>query len=285
MLVNNFKYITTVNAKQRICSDVNLTEGINKISAEAIFNGNRISKSAQIEYNYIIDHKPVANIETTVNSNSITLNASSSYSPDSSALTFSWSADPQNPEIINLNGNNSSIASFSAPSTKGEYYFTVTAADNKNLKGWARTVIVVGDSGAFNPDYAYWHPSWMDSAIIYSIFVRTFSDAGTFNAVTQKLNELKSLGINCIWFLPIHPTTNNLGPDNPGYATTDYLDVLESYGTKDDFKNLVETAHQLGIKVILDHVIQHTSVLHPFMKDANQYKENSPYYPFYMWDQ
>ena len=84
----------------------------------------------------------------------------------------------------------------------------------------------------FHPDYAYWHPAWMDSAIIYSVFVRTFSDAGTFNAVTQKMAELKNLGINCIWFLPIHPTTNNLGPDNPGYATTDYLDVLESYGTK-----------------------------------------------------
>ena len=109
MLVNNFKYITTVNANKEFAVIVKLTEGINKISAEVFFNGNRISKSAQVEYNYIIDHKPVANIETTVNSNSVTLNASSSYSPDSSALTFSWSADPQNPEIINLNGNNSSI--------------------------------------------------------------------------------------------------------------------------------------------------------------------------------
>ena len=282
--VNGTEYKSIVDVNKEFSVNVVLSEGINKISAQTRFDGDRISKSEQIEYNYIIDHKPVIKIETTVNSNAVTLDASGSFSPDSSVLTFSWVSDPQNPEIINLNGNSTSAASFNAPSTKGEYYFTATATDNNNFKGWARTVVVVGDSGTYSPDYSYWHPAWLDTAVIYSIFVRTFSDAGTFNAVTQRMQYLKDLGINCIWFLPIHPTTSNLGPDNPGYAITNYLDVLENYGTKDDFKNLVNAAHQNGIRVIMDHVIQHTSVLHPFMKDANQYKENSPYYPFYMWD-
>ncbi|MEO8398881.1 MAG: alpha-amylase family glycosyl hydrolase, partial [Ignavibacteriaceae bacterium] len=285
IMINNLEYKAVVNSNKEFEVNAVLNEGINKIYAQTNFNGNRISKSAQIEYNYIIDHNPVVKIETTANQNSVTMDASSSFSPDSSPLTFNWAADIQNPVSVSLNGGTTSTASFTAPAVKGEYYFTVTATDINLLKKSARTVVVVTDSGAVFPDYSYWHPSWMDSSIIYSIFVRTFSDAGTFNNVTQRMQSIKDLGVDCIWFLPIHPTTNNLGPDNPGYATTNYLDVLESYGTKNDFKTLVETAHQFGIKVILDHVIQHTSVLHPFMKDANQFKANSPYYPFYMWDQ
>ncbi len=134
IMVNNNEYKTTVNANKEFSVNVELSEGINKISAKTLFNGNRVSKSEQIEYNYLIDHKPVVNIGTSVNSNSVTLDASNSYSPDSSALTFNWTPDSQNPELVSLNGSSTSITSFNAPSTKGEYYFTVTATDNKNLK-------------------------------------------------------------------------------------------------------------------------------------------------------
>jgi len=280
---NGSEYQTVTNSQKEFETDINLQEGQNIIHAAVNYSGNLTSSSKPVIYNYIVDHKPVAKIYSTLSQSSATLYADSSYDPDGAALTYIWIQDKSNPKQVSLSSSGSSV-SFNVPSTEGEYYFTLKAADAANDTAWARTVVVVSDSGVYLPDMSIWHPKWVDSAIVYSIFVRTFDASGTINGVTERLPQLKELGINCIWFLPIHPTTGNLGPDNPGYAITDYFSILSNYGTKADFKKLVQKAHSLGIRVILDHVIQHTSVLHPFMLDANKFKNNSPYYDFYMWN-
>lgn len=280
--VNGVEYTTLTNAQKEFEKQISLNEGSNIIYASVNYSGNFVSKSKPVMYNFIVDHKPVVNIYAVLNQASATLTADISYDPDGTPLTFSWLQDKTNPAQVNLSGTGPAV-SFTVPEQKGEYYFTVKAADASNDTGWARTVIVVNDSGAFFPDRATWHPRWVDSTVVYSIFVRTFDASGTFNGITERLQHLKDLGVTCIWFLPIHPTTGNLGPDNPGYAITDYMDVLSNYGVKAEFKKLVQRAHELGIRVILDHVIQHTSVLHPFMLDANKYKNSSPYYKFYVW--
>ncbi|MBI2417066.1 MAG: T9SS type A sorting domain-containing protein [Ignavibacteriales bacterium] len=281
--VNNNATIVTTNTAKIFSLLATLEEGVNRITAELNFNG-RIVRSKSIFYTYEKSHSPVAIITTLINGTQTSLDASSSTDPDGGVLTYLWTQDAGNPQPVTIGNTSNASINFSKPVKKGHYYFTVQVTDNTNLKSWARAVVLVTDTGMYTPDLSTFHARWIDTAVIYCVFVRTFDAAGTFNSVKNRLDEIRDLGIDCIWFLPIHPTTGNLGPDNPGYATTNYMDVLATYGTKDEFRQLVNSAHEKGIKVILDHVIQHTSDLHPFMLDANKFKQHSPYYPYYYWD-
>ncbi len=281
--VNDTTYTSTTNTSQEFHILVNLKAGNNLITASTAF-GSGFSVSKSIVYNYIVNHIPVVKIYSSVNGSTVTMNGDSTVDPDGTTLSYHWSQDASNPTQVTISNQTSSSISFTAPSVKGEYYFTLNAVNAANDTGWARSVFIVGDS-AYIPNMSTWRPAWVESAVIYCVFLRTFSSSGTINALTAELPQLQQLGINCIWLLPIHPTTGNLGPDNPGYAITDYYGILPQYGTKADFKNLVQTAHQYGIRIMMDYVVNHTSDLHPFMIDANKYKQNSPYYPFYEWDQ
>ncbi|HXA00917.1 MAG TPA: alpha-amylase family glycosyl hydrolase [Cytophagaceae bacterium] len=131
--------------------------------------------------------------------------------------------------------------------------------------------------------------NWWNNNVFYEVFVRSFYDSnadgiGDFNGITAKLDYLNDgdstttsdLGINGIWLMPMNPS-----PSYHGYDVTNYKDVNSQYGTKADFKNLVTKAHNRGIKVIIDFVINHTSSQHPwFVKSA----ANDPFYRgFYRW--
>lgn len=262
-----------------------LQEGNNLFTARMSYGAGRTAYSQTVTYKRIVDHAPVIRVRTTQAGNTITFNADSTYDPDRTVINYQWSADPGNPQSVSISGASTAAAQVTLPAAKGEYYFSVAATNTGNYTSKARVVALVTDTGTYVPNYDTWAPAWVDTQVIYSLFVRTFSDAGKFRNVTARMDELRDLGVNCIWLLPIHETTGDLGPDNPGYATVNYLTVMASYGTLQDFNDLVNAAHARGIKVILDHVIQHTSDLHPFLKDADKYKQYSPYYPFYYWDE
>lgn len=107
----------------------------------------------------------------------------------------------------------------------------------------------------------------------YEIFVYSFCDSdgdgyGDLNGVTQKLDYLRDLGYTGIWLMPIMPS-----PSYHGYDVTDYYAVNEKYGTLEDYENLIKKAHELGIKVIIDLVVNHTSFQHPWFKSALNYKK------------
>ncbi|TAL06267.1 MAG: DUF3459 domain-containing protein [Verrucomicrobia bacterium] len=121
-------------------------------------------------------------------------------------------------------------------------------------------------------------PEWLKKSVVYEIFPRNFSQAGDFNAITTKLDELKDLGVDVVWLMPIHPIGQKVKKGTVGspYAVRDYCAVNPDYGTTNDFKKLLAGAHTRGMKVILDIVAGHTawdSVLmeHPafYKQDAN----------------
>lgn len=131
---------------------------------------------------------------------------------------------------------------------------------------------------------------WWDNAVCYEIFVRSFYDSngdgnGDLNGVIQKLDYINDgnpetttdLGANCVWLMPIMEATSY-----HGYDVTDYYKVEQDYGTNDDFKRFVEEAHKRGIKVILDLVLNHTSVEHPWFKEAAA-NVDSPYRDWFLW--
>ena len=104
-------------------------------------------------------------------------------------------------------------------------------------------------------------PKTLRGQVIYSIFPRNFSEAGTFAAIEPELDRIKALGTDIIWLMPIHPigAVNRKGSLGSPYAIQDYREINPEYGTKADFIHLTEAIHARGMKVIIDVVYNHTS--------------------------
>lgn len=120
--------------------------------------------------------------------------------------------------------------------------------------------------------------------ITYQTLVYSFADSnndgwGDFRGLTDKLDYLNEMGVNAIWLSPIHPAMSY-----HGYDVKDYTTVNAQYGTMDDFERLIARAHELGIKVYLDYVMNHTGKDHPWFIDAKSSKE-SVYRDYYIFSQ
>ena len=126
-------------------------------------------------------------------------------------------------------------------------------------------------------------PLWYKNAVFYEVYVRAYSDSdgdghGDLHGLTQKLDYLKELGVDCIWLLPIYPSPLR----DDGYDIADYYGILGEYGSLNDFKVLLDSAHRKGIRVITDLVLNHTSDQHPWFQAARS-DRNSPYRDYYVW--
>ena len=104
-------------------------------------------------------------------------------------------------------------------------------------------------------------PDWAYNATIYEVNIRQFTEEGTFKAFSEHLPRLKNLGVDILWLMPIHPIgeLNRKGTLGSYYSVKDYKDVNPEYGTMDEFKELVNEIHSLGMYVIIDWVANHTS--------------------------
>ncbi len=104
-------------------------------------------------------------------------------------------------------------------------------------------------------------PKQLRNAVMYQVFVRNFSEEGTFDKVRERLDDIKALGADIIWFMPIHPIgrLRRKGSLGSPYAISDYRAVNPEFGTLDDFKTLVRAIHDRGMKCIIDVVYNHTS--------------------------
>ena len=129
-------------------------------------------------------------------------------------------------------------------------------------------------------------PLWYKDAIIYELHVRAFADSnndgiGDFPGLLQKLDYLKDLGVTCIWLLPFFPSPLR----DDGYDISNYVDVNPSYGTLNDFKAVLDAAHQRGIQVMIELVVNHTSDQHPWFKAARLASPGSPQRDMYVWSE
>ena len=126
-------------------------------------------------------------------------------------------------------------------------------------------------------------PLWFKRAIFYEIHIRGFFDgnddgAGDLRGLVDKLDYLQWLGIDCIWLLPMYVSPLRDG----GYDIADFFAIHSDYGTVEDFRTLVEQAHQRGVRVIADLVVNHTSSDHPWFQEARQNRD-SPKRDWYVW--
>lgn len=125
---------------------------------------------------------------------------------------------------------------------------------------------------------------WWQEAIGYQIYPRSFKDSngdgiGDLNGIKEKLIYLKDLGIDFIWLSPVYDSPN---VDN-GYDISNYKDILPDFGTMKDFDELLTESHKLGIKIVMDLVINHTSSEHPWFKEAKKSIDN-PHHDYYIWE-
>ena len=125
-------------------------------------------------------------------------------------------------------------------------------------------------------------PLWYKSAIFYEVLIRGFYDAngdgtGDIRGVTERLDYLEWLGVDCLWLLPFYQSPLRDG----GYDISDFMTVLPEFGTVEDVADLLEAAHARGIRVIVDMVMNHTSDEHPWFQESR--KPGSPKRDWYVW--
>lgn len=155
----------------------------------------------------------------------------------------------------------------------------------KNLFAFVAALIIVlgafacrnnGEAGYFNPfsagDSGWGKPSaatpaWAEQANIYEVNIRQYSPEGTFNAFAAHLPRLKTMGVDILWLMPIHPVSLSKRKGSLGsyYAVADYRGINPEFGTHSDFRRLVDSIHTLGMRVIIDWVPNHTGWDHPWI--------------------
>ena len=125
--------------------------------------------------------------------------------------------------------------------------------------------------------------AWWKEAIVYQIYPRSFMDSngdgiGDLNGITEKLDYLKELGIDVIWLSPVYQSPN----DDNGYDISDYQAIMTEFGTMEDYDRMLARAHELGIKIMMDLVVNHTSDEHAWFVESRKSVDN-PYRDFYIW--
>ena len=125
---------------------------------------------------------------------------------------------------------------------------------------------------------------WYKDAVFYELHVKAYADSngdgmGDFpGLVTARLDHLKALGVDCVWLLPMYPSPFR----DDGYDISDYCAVHPQYGTLDDFRAFLDAAHERGLRVITELVLNHTSDQHPWFKEARS-SPDSPKRDYYVW--
>lgn len=124
---------------------------------------------------------------------------------------------------------------------------------------------------------------WWKESVVYQIYPRSFCDSngdgiGDIKGITSKLDYLKELGVDVIWLSPVYQSPN----DDNGYDISDYQAIMEEFGTMEDFDEMLAAAHERGIKLVMDLVVNHTSDEHHWFVESRKSVDN-PYRDYYIW--
>ncbi len=127
-------------------------------------------------------------------------------------------------------------------------------------------------------------PLWFKDAIVYELHVRSFCDSngdgmGDFSGLTEKLDYLQDLGVTTLWLLPFYPSPWR----DDGYDISDYTDIHPAYGTLREFRHFMREAHERGLRVIVELVLNHTSDQHPWFQRSRRAAPGSAWRDFYVW--
>lgn len=257
-----YEYKFVVNGKHWI------TDPNNPVKVSDGWNGFNSVMSASLNL------APVVAVKSMLGPGKIIFDASASYGQMGRDLNYFWYQDINNPRRFELPSVKK--ISFASPKKSGTYYYYLVVTDQHGVSSQKTIVLKVDNNMVKIRDFND-SPDWAKDAIVYEVFVRKFTPEGNLKGVIERIPYLKTLGINCIWLMPIWD-----GPTSHGYGATDFFEIEQDYGTMDDFKELLETARQAGIRIILDFIANHTSDQHPYFLSA-YHNPFSAFRDWYRW--
>ena len=256
-------------------AELKLSAGENQVSAVCMQPDGTEIRSNMLNYTERLRQAPKAIIDISLDGEKIVLDGSKSQpsEADGSKITdYIWSVRDGNPADLSID----SELTLQPPTTDGEYYLQLKVKDESGREDKAQIYFVVEQGKARIPDYDHENPAWVEKAIVYGVIPNKFGQPA-FQAITKRLEYLAGLGVNAIWLAPINVSP----PDDYGYAVVDYFNLNPHYGSKEDFQHLVQVAHSVGIRVLMDFVPNHSSAQHPYFLSAKEGGPSSPYWDFY----
>lgn len=265
----------SLNDDQQFSFQVALRDSVSKIWIEAPYQGDVIVSDTLY---YTLGYRPAPIVKpfAVVDGTSATLQAEVIENPYRLPLKFIWQADSLNPDITPITPKEGSKAQIQVPDISGKYYYDLLVIAEKDTS-WFRTMLTREGENvkAFDMDSEY--PQWMDDAVVYQITPYNFVADGTYPDIADKLPELARLGINTIWLQPLFKSSYR----GQGYDVVDYLSLNPVFGTEEELQNLIRQAKELGMRVLFDLVLNHTSIAHPYAEEAVALGKKSHYYDYY----
>jgi glycosidase len=289
MLLVNSVNVEVSQDGENFSADVPLAEGENEVTAVCQCADGQEGTPQMVTFTGRLTQRPKAIIQPRLEGDQLILDGTESQfdEREGSPITdYIWSAREGNPAAVQVNGAEFSgeikeeQLTVTLPPTDGEYYFTLRVVDQNGREDRSSTYVEVRDGAVRIPDYDVENPAWIESAIVYGTIPRNFGSPA-FQAVTGRLPYLQDLGINALWLAPVNVSP----PGDYGYAVVDYFELNPRYGTKEDFKRMVEEAHARGIRVLMDLVPNHSSAEHPYYRDSINNGKQSHYWEFYDRDE
>lgn len=274
-----------------------LTPGPHRVSTRCTAPGAQPIHSRTVTYTVRVTDAPRARISLRVDGATLLLDGSASTPSERTPAPlkrYSWSsyrvdgagstarADDDTPRRVEIHGTplaTGAAATVTAPTLDGDYVYELEVTDERGRRDVARAPLRVRGGRAAPLRETSGADRWADAAVVYGVLPPLFGDP-PLRAVRAALPRLAELGVTALWMAPLFSTP----PGNFGYAVTDYFDVRSDYGTVEDLQGLVEAAHQLGLRVLLDLVPNHTSDRHPYFEQAAALGRRSHYFDFYERD-
>ncbi len=224
---------------------------------------------------------PTARVRVRVEDQTIRLNAGASRAFDVPLTDLRWTSAPSNPAPLmqpsgkSLEVSNDRTVELATPQHDGKYIVALEVRDALNRKDTAEGMFEVRNGIAAEIDLRE-RPSWVDSLIVYGAAPYEFAPP-TFAGIRDRLDEIVALGANAVWISPV----TRAAPEDFGYAVMDHLAVDPRFGGDEGFRNLVTTAHRLGLRVLVDFVPNHLASVHPYVLDAEKQGKRSVYYDWF----
>ncbi|MBN1895007.1 T9SS type A sorting domain-containing protein [bacterium] len=263
---------------------VRLDTGWNRFLATALYENGSSPHSDTLSLFFPERQEPDVDILLSLDGQSghIVLTADAE-DPQADPLSFYWSCQEYNLAILQgLDGRTEEQIAVAPPAMPGDYGVRLDATDDGGHCGTAIRFFTVTDSGSVRIPDEQDPPSWVPDARIYTVFVKSFTHEGTFRSAEERLPWIRSMGFNVIWLLPVMDVEGEIDTGvNIGYNIVDFFRVDPAYGSEADFRSFIHSAHEAGIRVILDVTPNHSSRSHPLALDVRARGPFSRYYDFY----
>lgn len=263
-----------------------LRAGANAVAAECVQQGNGAARTGAVRWQVMPRDGPTAWIRVLVGTDAVVLDAGRSAPAPATPVPILrrlWTERSGNPTpLVTAAGQPLERAvrgeriELAVPDADGEYFVELEIVDAVGRRDRAAAVFRVERGRARAVDLRDEHPRWVDRAVLYGIAPHFYGD-DELAGVTARLDEIAELGATAVWLSPL----TEAPADDFGYAVVDHFDLRDRFGEENELRALVERAHALGLKVVLDFVPNHVSERHPFHRSVLQHGARSPYFDWF----